>query len=244
MRGDHVVAHVLGVRARVADALEPVDGVERAQQPAEAMRSSTGRSRPQELTFWPSSVSSRTPSAASAVRLGHEVAPADGSARARARAGTMQYEQAELQPLRDLHPGLVRPLAAHRQVARELVEGREMAARQRAAGPDELAQPADVARAEGEVDERVQIEQLVLHRLRPAAADDDRLAGSRCFGARASIRWLHEAVVGLLADRAGVEDEHVGLAGRRRLPQSQRLQQPLDPLGVVDVHLAAERLTW
>ena len=32
MRADHVLAHVLGVRARVADPLDPLDGVDRGQQ--------------------------------------------------------------------------------------------------------------------------------------------------------------------------------------------------------------------
>ena len=58
-------------------------------------------------------------------------------------------------------------------------------------------------------------------------------------GARvAEVR--REARVGLLADRAGVEDEHVGVVLGGRLAQAELLEQALDPLGVVSVHLAAE----
>ena len=207
---------------------------------ANVIRLPTGRSRPYELTFWPSSVSSRTPSAASRCAsptrschgrdfsrprtLGHDAVRADGVA-----------------PHRDLQPGLVRPLTAHRQVAGELVEGREVAARQRATGADVVAEPRDRARAEREVDERVLLEQLVLHRLRPAAADDDLLAGVALLHGARVHEVLQEPPVGLLADRAGVEDEHVGLGRARRLPQAGRLEQALDALRVVRVHLAAVR---
>src|SRR5439155_84269 len=49
-----------------------------------------------------------------------------------------------------------------------------------------------------------------------------------------------ELRVRLLADRAGVEDEHVGVVARVRLPQPELLEHALDPLRVVSVHLAAE----
>jgi hypothetical protein len=55
-------------------------------------------------------------------------------------------------------------------------------------GLDELAEARDVARAVGQVDERIELEQLVLDRLRPAAAQTITLEGSRSLAARASIR--------------------------------------------------------
>ena len=216
----------------------------RVEQRAAARRSRgarpRGRSRPHELTFWPSSVSSRTPSparrsasATSSAAGPRLLAPAHGrhdAVRARRVAA-----------LRDLQPGLERPLAAHRQVAGELVERREVPARHVAAGLDELAEARDVAGAVGEVDERVQLEQLVLDRLRPAAADHDHLGRVALLGGARVHQARVEALVGLLADRAGVEHEHVGVLGRRRLAQPERLEQALHALGVVDVHLAAER---
>ena len=53
-------------------------------------------------------------------------------------------------------------------------------------------------------------------------------------------KMRREALVGLLADRARVEDDHVRLFLSRRLAQPELLEHPLDPLGVVSVHLAAE----
>jgi hypothetical protein len=49
-----------------------------------------------------------------------------------------------------------------------------------------------------------------------------------------------EALVGLLADGAGVEDDHVRLVLGERLAQAEGLEHALDSLRVVGVHLAAE----
>ena len=45
----------------------------------------------------------------------------------------------------------------------------------------------------------------------------------------------HQPLIGLLTDRAGVEDQEVGILRGDRLPHAQRLQEALDPLGVVHV---------
>ena len=50
-----------------------------------------------------------------------------------------------------------------------------------------------------------------------------------------------ELVVGLLADRAGVEQDEIRLAAVRRLAVAERLEHALHALRVVLVHLAAER---
>ena len=173
--------------------------------------------------------------------LGDERRRASATARGRARDGTMQYEHVELQPIEICTQAWCGRSRSRRQVARELVEGREVAARHLAARLMKSPSRRDVARAERQVDERVALEELVLHRLRPAAADDDRALGVRSLAARACIRWRDEAVVGLLADRAGVEDDDVGVVLLGGLAEPERLEQALDPLGVVDVHLAAER---
>jgi hypothetical protein len=52
----------------------------------------------------------------------------------------------------------------------------------------------------------------------------------------------NEPLVSPLADGAGVEDQDVSVDGVGGLSQAQRLEQPLHPLRIVDVHLAAERL--
>ena len=66
------------------------------------------------------------------------------------------------------------------------------------------------------------------------------LDGSRCLARPGVHQVRDEALVRLLADRAGVEDEEVGVVGVRRLAQPEGLQQALDALRVVHVHLAAE----
>ena len=62
------------------------------------------------------------------------------------------------------------------------------------------------------------------------------------FAALTGARWHEvavELVVGVLPHRAGVEDDHVGLRRRSgRADVARVLQQPGEPLGVVDVHLA------
>src|SRR4029078_6957233 len=73
---------------------------------------------------------------------------------------------------RDLHPALEVAAALGRQVAREALELEETLGRVRVGG-EELAQLVDLARAEGDVDERELTEDLVLDGLRPAAADPD-----------------------------------------------------------------------
>ena len=107
--------------------------------------------------------------------------------------------------------------------------------------PSQSAEMVDRSRAESDVDKRIALEQPIPLRLGVAAADgDDRLWVARLRGARVpEVRC--EPLVGLLADRAGVEDEHVGLLERRGLSEAELLERATDPLGVVRVHLTAER---
>src|SRR5436305_3122 len=50
-----------------------------------------------------------------------------------------------------------------------------------------------------------------------------------------------EPLVGLLADRARVEDEDVRFVWVNRFAEPELFERALDPLGIVGVHLAAER---
>jgi len=78
-------------------------------------------------------------------------------------------------------------------------------------------------------------------RLRVAAADRDHLVRVGRLQ-RLRLRQVRgEPPVGLLPDRARVEDDHVRLGLPDRLAEPERLEHPLDPLGVVGVHLAPER---
>ena len=144
---------------------------------------------------------------------------------------------------RDLHPRLERPLAVHRQLAGEaaLVEAEPSARDAEAAGAEPLPEVRDRTRPEGDVDVRVELEEPLALCLGIAAADGDHLARIVRLERGCLCEVRGELRVRLLADRAGVEDEDVGLCLRRRLPQSELLQHALDPLAVVSVHLAAER---
>jgi len=74
--------------------------------------------------------------------------------------------------LGDLQPALELALAPGRQVAGEVLE-LEVALGAERVGVEELGQLVNLTGAEGDVDEGKAPEDLVLHRLRPAAADTD-----------------------------------------------------------------------
>ena len=133
-------------------------------------------------------------------------------------------------------------LATHRQVGGEVLVRAEAAARHRvASGGDPLAQVRDRSRPEGDVDERVQLEDALALGLRVAAADGDHHVRVAPLPRRSVPEIRRQPRVRLLADGARVEDEHVGVVGRRRLTEAERLEHALDALGVVRVHLTAER---
>src|SRR3954469_17677563 len=125
-------------------------------------------------------------------------------------------------------------------MAREALELEEALGGQRVAG-EELGELVDLARAEGHVDERELAEDLLLDRLRPAPADADDALGVAALQRGRLVEVGDEALVGLLADRAGVEEDEVGVAGVGRLGVAERLEHALHALRVVLVHLTAER---
>ena len=104
----------------------------------------------------------------------------------------------------------------------------------------ELGEPVDLAGPEGDVDEREAREDLLLDRLRPAAADADHHVRAQRLDASALPQVREEAGVGRLADRAGVEQDQVGVMLLGRLGVAEPLEHALHPLGVVLVHLASE----
>ena len=240
-RLDHGRAEVLRMRAREADPLDPVDGVDRrAAAPPNSVRTSGSRSRPQELTFWPSSVTSRTPSAARRVTSA-TISPGRRLCSRPRTAGTMQYEQTELQPIEICtHAWKARSRRAGRSPAKCRHSAKRPRVDAQAAGADPVGEMRDRAWAEGDVDVRVELEDPLALRLRVAAADGDHALGVGSLQRRRLREMGGEALVGLLAHRAGVEDDHVGLLLRDRLAQPERLEQALDPLRVVGVHLAPE----
>jgi hypothetical protein len=92
--------------------------------------------------------------------------------------------------------------------------------------------------AEDDVDVRRLAGDRVAVLLRKAAADGDLHAGVLGLDRREVAEVAVELVVGVLADRAGVEDDDVGLLAGGDARVARVLQQPGEALGVVDVHLA------
>ena len=143
---------------------------------------------------------------------------------------------------RHLHPRAEATLAMHRKRCRERVVGSESSPWNGvAACLDPLAEVRDRAGAERDVDERVQLEDPFALRLGIAAAHGDDEIGMPPLSRSRVAEIRRELRVGLLPDRARVEDEDVCLLRLRDLTETERLEHALDPLRVVSVHLAAER---
>ena len=238
---DHRLAEVLRMRAREADALDPVHVVARTQKLAEVRterRREVAAPRVHVLTEERDLLDAV---AREGLDLGDDLArPPALLAAADRRDDAIRAHGVAAH--RDLHPRLEAPLAMERQLRGEVLVCAELPARHGVpAGGDPLAEVRDRARAEGDVDERVALEDALALRLRVAAADRDDEVRALAL-ARSRIPEVgREPRVRLLAHGAGVEDDDVRGLGRGRLPQSERLEHALDPLGVVRVHLAAER---
>ncbi len=155
----------------------------------------------------------------------------------------MQYEHIELQPIETCTHAWNERSRCIGSVGREraVVEPEPPARDADAAGAEPLAEVRDRAGPERDVDGRVELEDPLALRLGVAAADGDHAVGILALARRRLAEVRGELRVRLLADRARVEDDDVGVVGGRRLPESELLEHALDPLGVVGVHLAAER---
>ena len=123
----------------------------------------------------------------------------------------MQYEQRQLQPTEICtQPWNSRARLAGRCPVKPSNSKKPCAVSE--SRRQELGELVDLAGAEGDVDERELAEHLVLDRLRPAAADaDDALGVAARLSALGLAEVRDEALVGLLADRAGVEEDQVGV---------------------------------
>ena len=237
MGEDHVLAHVLGVRARVADAAQAVDRVQLAQQlgegrPLGPQIAAVGVHVLAEQRDLRDAVGGQPPP------LGHELGE-----RARNLAPARRRHDAErtlhVAADGDLQPGLRGARALVRQVSGEPLELEKALRGERFRG-EELGQLVDLAGAEGDVDERELAEHLVLDRLGPASADADQPLRVAPLERLRLVQVRDEALVGLLADRAGVEQDQVRVGPLGHLAIAERLEHALHALGVVLVHLAPE----
>ena len=235
---DHVLAHVLGVRARVADALDALDGVHPAQELGERHPVVAAQVAPVGVHVLAEQRDLPHAVAGEALDLGEQL-----GRRARLLAAACRRHDAvradAVAPLGDLEPCLELARALHRQMPGEALELEEALRADRVRG-QELGEAADLPRPEGDVHEREPLEDLVFHRLRPATADADDPA--RVLGLEplrlAQVR--DEARISRLADRAGVEEDQVCPVALGRLGVAERLEHAAHALRVVLVHLAPE----
>ena len=236
---NHVLAHVLGVGTGVADPLDALDCVDPSQELGERDPLVLRQVAPVAVH-----VLAQQGHLANALRgqrldLPDQLAgPATDLAPARLRNDAVGARAVAAH--RDLDPALELTRALRWQVPGEVLELEVPLGGQRVLG-EELGQPVDLPGPERHVDEREPLEDLVLDRLRPAAADPHHPLGILGLQALCLPQVGDEAVVGRLADRAGVEQDQVGCGALRHLLVAQRVEHALHSLGVVLVHLTAER---
>ena len=241
-RGDDGRAKVLRMRAREANPLDSVNGVAGAQKLAKLDARLERQVAAVRVHVLAEQGDLANPLARQALDLRDNLArpaallsPSDGRDDA--------VRALRVAAHRDLHPCLEAALAVHRQRAGEapLVAGPEAAALDaESSGTEPLAEVRDRPRSEGDVDVRIELEEAFALRLGVAAADGDHLLRIAVLQRRRLREVRREALVGLLADRARVEHDHVRLGLLVRLPQPERLEESLDPLRVMGVHLAPE----
>ena len=237
---DDRLAEVLRVRAREADPVNALDGVDGTKQLTE-LGAEVGQevASPRvhvlaEKRHLPDPVGRQTRD------LGDDLAGPAALLLA-ADGGDDAVRADRVAAHGDLHPGLKGPLAPGREVAGEVAPlGEAAAIHAETAGSEPVGEVWDRAWPEGDVHVRVELEDPLALGFGVAAAHGDDALRVRLLQRRRLGQVRGEALVGLLAHRAGVEDDHVGLLLGDRLSQACRLEQALDPLGVVGVHLAPE----
>src|SRR4051812_16237874 len=178
MRADHVLGHVRGMRARIADALDAFDRGDRVQELGEAarLRAQSGAVAVDVLAEQRHFLHAI---AGELLDLGHQLIERAADL---ATAGRRDDAEGALHVAAggDLDPGLELPLALGREVAGEALELEEALGGE-AVAREELRELVDLAGAEGDVDEGELREPRVLLGLRPAPADADRDLGAPAF---------------------------------------------------------------
>src|SRR3954453_20635663 len=146
------------MRARVADAIEPVDAVERTQERREG--GPRPRAAPVGVDVLAEQRDLAHPVGRQAAHLGDELAERSRDLPP-ARGGDDAVRADHVAAGRDLHPALKVAGALGREVAGEALELEEALRRDRVAG-EELGELVDLAGPEGDVDERELTEDLIL----------------------------------------------------------------------------------
>ena len=141
----------------------------------------------------------------------------------------MQYEHFELQPIETCtHAWNDRSLCIGSSAAKSRSSRpKRPRATPTPAGAEPLAEVRDRARPERDVDGRVELEDALALRLGVAAADGDHAVRVLALPRGRLAQVGGELRVRLLADRAGVEDDDVGVVGARASPSPSSSSMPL-----------------
>ena len=145
-------------------------------------------------------------------------------------------------PHRDRDPGGVRRFAPARQRRgedRQRLLDLDLSLGIDAGALEQHRERADVVSAEDHIDPGGTAYDLAAILLRHAATDGDLHSGVAVLDRLEVPEVAIETVVGVLSHGAGVEHDHVGLRALVRPYVARVLEQAREPLGVVDVHLAA-----
>ena len=238
---DHGLAEVLRVRAREAHALDPLDRIAGSKQFAELGLELRAQITSPRVDVLPEERDLLDAVSGKALDLG------DDLSRATALLASAHRRDDAVRALRvaahrDLHPRLERAFVVQRQLRGEVavVQTEAPSRDAHAARPEPFAEMRDRTRPEGNIDRRVELEDPLALRLGIAAADGDHPIRMLSLASRGFAQVRGELRVGLLPDRAGVEDHDIRLVGARRFAEPDLLEHALDPLGIVSVHLAAE----
>ncbi len=232
-RGDHAVGEVVGVRAGVAHAADAVDRADRAQQVGEVVGAVVvrvdGLAQQHDLV---------DALRDDLVRLAHdlgELAAPLGTA----RGGHDAIRAAVVAAALDRDPGLHAPEAARAEVLVVLLEvevGRAEALAV-AGAVDQRRQHAVGVGSDDELDAGVGREESGAEALGHAAGDAEDGTGLEV--ATQLAEAADDALFGVLADGAGVDEHDVGADRGVLRDVAFGLQLAVHQLGVADVHLAA-----
>ena len=233
-----VLAHVLGMRACVADPVDPVDAVDHREQLCEGDATGAREIAAIRVDVLPEQRHLAHPVGGKPFDLLDQLARRTADL-ATARRGHNAVRADTVAADADLHPPLELPLTLARQAAGEAFELEVPLGGQRVAG-QELREPVDLSGTERNVDERKTVEHFLFDRLGPASADAHDAIGPLGLQPLGLAQVSKEPIVRVLADRTGVEEDQVGVGAPRRLAVADRLEHPFHPLRVVGVHLAAE----
>ncbi len=249
---DEVLAHVIGVRGRVANAADPGDGRGGADQSGEPDRLASAVHPMIGVDVLAEQGDLSHPGAGEARDL---VENGGGGARGLGSAGIRHdAERAELvAALLHSHEGgdaaTTNRIRRPGRKPREFVLRRKFSvhdARADARLAQELRQAMVALRADDNVDRGLAAQDLRSLGLSDAARDDQHRPAAGALAFLLELAQLAELGIDLLrgafADMAGVEDDEVGVFDARGLVVPRLGGEIAHSLGIIDVHLASERL--